>query len=482
MKNKIWLILIPLIIIIAVASGGGYYIYNNILEVDTIYSGVSVDGINLSDMKKDAAYNYLKAKKEGEQWNNAMNLIFEDINFTINSEQLGFKYEYDKAIEQAYELGREGNYLDRVRKIQDLKNNGQNIELASNYDFSKIEPIVKEIREKINIESEDADFDFNEGNIKIKPETVGRTLDEDKLAKLIEANVDEFKDIEMPVNIEQPKFTKEFYSSINGVIGEFSTSFKGSAYGRIENIKVSSKALSDRLLLPGDQLSYNNTVGPIKREFGYLEAPVIVAGDLTPGLGGGVCQTSTTLYNALLLADMKILQRSPHSVAPTYVSKGQDAAVFSGYLDLVFKNEFDFPVYTHSKVVGDRLYFYIYGDTRKKDYTVKIEPEILERIDYNVRETLDETIEPGGRELVQDGRTGYKVRTYKSIIKNGKVVEKIPITSDYYRERDYVYKIGPPPMPEENQDLDGLIVNEGNESNEETIILDPVVDDPLDNP
>lgn len=75
MKSKIWLILIPLIIIIAVASGGGYYIYNNILEVDTIYSGVSVDGINLSDMKKDAAYNYLKATKEGEQWNNAMNLI-----------------------------------------------------------------------------------------------------------------------------------------------------------------------------------------------------------------------------------------------------------------------------------------------------------------------------------------------------------------------------------------------------------------------
>lgn len=479
MKNKIWLILIPIIIIIAVASGGGYYIYNNILEVDTIYSGISVDGINLSDMNKDAAYDYLKAKKEGEELNNSMNLIFEDINLTINSEQLGFKYEYDKAIEQAYDLGREGNYLDRVRKIQELKNKGQDIELESNYDFSKIKPIVEEIAEKINIDSKDAQFDFNDGNIKIKPETVGRTLDKDKLAKLIEENVHEFKDIDMPISVVQPQFTKEFYSSINGVIGEFSTSFKGSAYGRIENIKVSSKALSDRLLLPGDELSYNNTVGPIKREFGYLEAPVIVAGDLTPGLGGGVCQTSTTLYNALLLADMKILQRSPHSVAPTYVSKGQDAAVFSGYLDLVFKNEFDFPVYTHSKVVGDRLYFYIYGDTRKKDYTVKIEPEILERIDYNVKETLDETIEPGTRQLVQDGRTGYKVRTYKTIIKNGKVVEKVPITSDYYRERDYIYKIGPPIVPNNDGSSNDLL---GNESNEETIILDPVVDDPLDNP
>lgn len=80
-----------------------------------------------------------------------------------------------------------------------------------------------------------------------------------------------------------------------------------------------------------------------------MEAPVIVNGELTPGMGGGVCQTSTTLYNALLLADVNIVERHPHSIAARYVPKGTDGAVASGFLDLKFKNNFDFPIYTSSK-------------------------------------------------------------------------------------------------------------------------------------
>lgn len=479
MKSKKVLILIPILIIIAMILGGGFYIYNNILNSDTIYAGVKVDDINLSDMTKDDAYNFLKSKKESVQLDKSMKLKYEDMDFNISLEQLGFNYDYNKAIQQAYNLGREGNYLERFKKIQSLKNNAVNIDLEANYDFSKIKPIVKEISEKINIESENAEFDFNGGNFKVKKELVGRSLNQDILAKLIKENVNELKDIEIPVDTINPEFTKEFYSSINGIIGEYSTSFKGSSFGRIENIRLSAKALSNKLLLPGEELSYNKTTGPRQKQFGYLEAPVIIAGDLTPGIGGGVCQTSTTLYNALLLADMKILERSPHSIAPNYVPKGQDAAVATGYLDLVFKNEFDFPVYTFSKIVGDRLYFYIYGDTRKKDYTIKIEPELLQQIDYNITENLDETLAPGEKQLIQDGRTGYKVKTYKTIIKDGKIINKTPITSDYYRERNYIYKVGPKPAPKEENNSS---IETGEEEADEAISLDPVVDDPIDKP
>ncbi len=486
MKNKKWLIILPILIILVVVAGGGYYIYNNIyidiLESNNIYSGITVDNINVAEMTKEEAYNYIKTKKESESDKKSMELIYGDTNFNISKDQLGFEYDYEKAVDQAYGLGRDGSYLERYKHIQSLKDQGENIDLEWSYDFSGISTIVQGIAQKINIDSKDAEFDFNGGNIKITPETVGKNLDETKLAKLIEGNAEKLDDIELPVEVVNPEFTKEFYSSINGIIGEFSTSFKGSAYGRVENIKLSAKALSNRLLLPGDQLSYNSALGPIKRQFGFQEAPVIIAGDLTPGLGGGVCQTSTTLYNALLLADMKILERSPHSIAATYVPKGQDAAVAPGYLDLVFKNEFDFPVYTLSKVVGDKLYFYIYGDTTKKDYTVRIEPEIYEKIDYSINETLDETVAAGGKELVQDGRTGYKVKTYKTIIKDGKVIGKTQITHDYYRERNYVYKIGPEaPAPVLDPEGDSEAVD-GSDDNEETIVLEPVVDDPIDRP
>lgn len=479
MKNKKLLILLPLLIIIAMVLGGGFYIYNNILNSENIYFGVRVDDINISGMTKEEAYSYLKAKKESEQLNRSMKLKYEDMEFTISLEQLGFQYDYDKAIEEAYNLGRDGDYLTRFKKIQDLKKNSETIKLESNFDFGKIKPIVEDISQKINIESKDAEFDFNGGNIKIKDEVVGRTLDNDKLIGMIEQNVVEFNEINLPVHTIIPNYTKEFYSSINGIIGEYSTSFKGSSFGRIENIKLSAKALSNRLILPGEQLSYNKTTGPRQMQFGYKEAPVIIAGDLTPGIGGGVCQTSTTLYNALLLADLKILERSPHSIAPKYVPKGQDAAVATGYLDLVFRNDFDFPVYTLSKVVDDRVYFYIYGDTIKKNYTIKIEPEILEKIDYTVIETLDESVAPGVKQLVQDGRTGYKVKTYKTIIIDGKVINKNQITTDYYRERNYIYKVGPKSISTEGSDSN---ITSGDEDDGEAIPLEPVVDDPIDEP
>ncbi len=476
MKNKKLLILLPILIIIAMVLGGGFYIYNNILNTQTIYTGVRVDDVYLSGMTKEEAYSYLKAKKESEGLNRPMKLKYEDMEFTISLEQLGFQYDYDKAIQEAYNLGRDGDYLTRFKKIQDLKKNSETIKLESNFDFGKIKPIVEDISQKINIESKDAVFDFNGGNIKIKDEVVGRTLDNDKLIGMIEQNVLEFNDIYLPVNTLKPIYTREFYSSINGIIGEFSTSFQGSSFGRIENIKLSAKALSNKLILPGEQLSYNKTTGPRQKQFGYQEAPVIVAGDLTPGIGGGVCQTSTTLYNALLLADMKILERSPHSIAPKYVPKGQDAAVATGYLDLVFRNDFEFPVYTLSKVVGDRVYFYIYGDTTKKNYTIKIEPEILEKIDYTVIETLDESVAPGVKQLVQDGRTGYKVKTYKTIIIDGKVINKNQITTDYYRERNYIYKVGPKAISTEGSDSNTT------SGDDEAIPLEPVVDDPIDKP
>ena len=122
---------------------------------------------------------------------------------------------------------------------------------------------------------------------------------------------------------------------------------------------------------------------------------------------------------------------------------GQDAAVSYGYLDLKFRNDFDFPIYTYAKVVSDRVYVYIYGDTKAKNYIVKINPEIVETIEPKTEEVYDEKLTPGTRLDMQKGRKGYKVNTYKTIIKNGKVISKTKITSDHYRKKDYIYKVGP---------------------------------------
>lgn len=441
--KKILLILLPIIIILGGVLGGVYYIYDNIINTNAIYEGVKIDSYEVGTKDKAQALVYLKEQKEKDDIIKSLHLFHNDKTYDIKLADLGYTYDYETAIDSAYNIGRDGSLFARYKRIREVKKNGELIALDPLYDREKILLVVENIANDIDQEGIDSTFNFNNGKMIVTDHKDGRTLNKELLAKLIEDNIYEPEDIEMPVDVVKPKFTKDFFGRINGIIGEYSTSFKGSSAGRIHNIKLSAESLNNKLIMPGEEISYNSTTGPRQSKFGYKEAPVIQNGELTPGIGGGVCQTSTTLYNALLLSDLTITERHPHSIAASYVPRGQDGAVATGYLDLKFKNDYDFPIYLNSKVVGDRVYFYIYGDTKAKDYTIKIEPELIATIPYNTKEIFDATALPGSRQLVQEGRTGYKVRTYKSIIKNGVVISREQISYDYYRERDYIYKVGP---------------------------------------
>lgn len=442
MKKGLVVLLSIVAIATVVALGAGFYVYKNILNTDTIYKGIRIDGYDVSNKTVEQALDYIKKSKELEVHEKFMNLIYEDRVYEIRLGELGFSYKLDEAVKTAFEMGREGSIVKRLRDIVKIKK-GVEISLESFYEVEKIKKIVQKISNEINREAIDAKIDFKNGKFTITEEIVGKNLLKDQLQDGIEENIYLLKDIIIPVNNIQPRITKELLSRINGIIGEYSTSFKGSSRGRIENIRLSAKAISNKLVLPGEEISYNGATGPRDVKFGYRKANVIIGGELTPGVGGGVCQTSTTMYNALLLADLTILERHPHSIPASYVPYGQDAAVAYGYLDLKFKNDFDFPIYTYTKLTEDRVHVYIYGDTKAKDYTVKINPQIVETIHPKKEEIHDEALEPGALIELQKGRTGYKVNTYKSIIRDGKLVSKTQITQDHYRKKDYIYKVGP---------------------------------------
>ncbi len=441
-KKKNFNLLILLFSLIAIILGLGIYGYYKILSTNQIYEGVSVDEFDLSFKTKEEALDLIKSNKEKELDEKNMVLSYEDKVYDINIRELGFKYDYKDAIDKAYSIGRKGNIINRIRDIINTKKNGVNISLKSSYDNSKIDKFVEKITQEIDLEMKEAEFHFNNGNITITDEVVGKKVKQGELVKLIEENIYDSYPIEIPVEIIYPTKTRELLSRINGVIAEYSTSFKGSKKERIENIKISSQALSKEIIMPGEIFSFNEVVGPRKKEFGYKEANVIKNGEFIPDVGGGVCQTSTTLYNALLLADVDIIERSPHSIPVKYVNLGQDAAVSYGYLDLKFENNFDFPLFIHSRIIENRLHIYVYGDKTSKNYSVKIEPKIVEIIEPKKEIIKDNTLKPGIKKLVQDGRKGYKVNTYKHIIKNGKVVETKLISQDFYKPRNFIYRVG----------------------------------------
>ena len=441
--KKSLLILLLVIIVLGGVLGGAYYIYDSSINIDTIYSGVKIDGYEVGNRRPEDAINFISLQKQTDDMDKTISLSYLDKNYDISLSELGYTYDFEKAVDEAYSLGREGNPIERYRFIKELKKGQGNIVLEPKYDMDLVLKLVDKIEEDLYQEAKDASLEFNSGSFVVSKAMPGITLKKSDLINQIVDSINNPGNIQIPVDIVEPKITEDLLGRVNGIIGQFSTSFKGSSSGRIQNIRQSAKAVSNLLVLPGEEFSFNELVGPIGPSTGYTEAPVIVNGELTPGLGGGVCQSSTTLYNALLLSDVKIVERHPHSIAAAYVPRGTDGAVARGYLDLKFMNNFDFPIYIHSSISGNTIQFYVYGDKNSKDYSVKIEPELLQTIPYKVQEIYDATLEPGARVLQQEGRTGYKVRTFKSIIKDGIVIERTQINYDYYRERDYIYKVGP---------------------------------------
>lgn len=444
MKKKLLLIIIPLIILIGGAAGASYYIYDNTVNIDTFYPGVKIEDFDLEGMTKEEAREHIASQLKAQDEGKAMKLSYGEDEYTVSLEDIDYKYDIDSPIEEAYKLGRNKKPLERYKEVKNLEKEGISFPIESSYKVENINQIAKRISEELYIESKDSTFSFNGGKFAVTEDVVGQEVDEKELAKSIEDNIEDLKDLEIPVKKIEPKYSKEYYSRINGLIGQASTEYSNSIPARKENIRLSTLQFNGRILHPGDSLSYNATVGNVSTATGYKVASVIINGEFVDGVGGGICQTSTTLYNALLQADLSIVQRSPHSIPISYVPKGTDAAVAAGSKDLIFKNDFDFPVYINATSNGSKVYFRIYGDKNVKNYDIKIESKVTDVIKHKVKENLKKDAAPGSRELVQTGRDGYKAVTYKYKIRNGKVFDSKHITSDYYREQTAIYNVGPP--------------------------------------
>lgn len=440
-KHKI---ILSSICILAIIFGSGLYYLNGLLKNPAIYEGIKIENIDIGGKSKQEAIKLLQDKKELEIDDSKMELSYGDSKYHIQIRDLGFKYDYEKAVDQAHSLARKGKNIDRLKAIRALKKNKKNIELESTYDKEKAQEVIAPIRDEINREKVEASYKFNGGNPEITDEVIGRQIDEEQLKELINNNVYELKPIEIPVNNIEPVRTRAALERINGIIGEFKTNFPNSSPGRKENIQISAQAVSNRgVIMPGETASFNEMTGARSKANGYKEAIVIEEGNYTDGVGGGVCQTSTTLYNALLRADLTIVARGPHSIPAKYVPYGQDAAVAYDYLDLKFKNDFDFPIYINSIYTGSSVIFQVYGDKNVKNYGVEIASETVETVPSQAETVVDNSLAPGQKEVVQYGRTGYKVNTYKSIVRDGKAEERKLITRDYYRPKNTVYRVGP---------------------------------------
>ncbi|MCC0709004.1 VanW family protein [Clostridioides sp. ES-S-0190-01] len=392
--------------VLAVAIGVSTYFFNNkFLYNGKIAKNVYIEDINVSDMSKEEALKAVTDKYTPE----VLNLTYEGKDYKISPNDIDLKYNTEEVVKNAYESTKKGSYFQNLKKYIDIRINKLALKIESGYDEAKLSAQVSSVADSINVKMKNASVSVGSGGLNYTESVIGREFDlasnKESIYNMIKNK--EHKPLELKVNLQKPDITTEQVKSVNSVIGQYSTTYSQSVSGRAYNVALSARKTSDVLLMPGEEFSYNKLTGPSNKANGYKDAPVIVYGKLEQSAGGGVCQTSSTVYNAALLSGMEITQVTNHSSASTYVPRGRDATVSDGGLNLKFKNPYNHPVYIKNYAGGGSVSSIVYGNSGDKP-----------NISIEVKNT---------------GKDKYSTyRVYKD--SNGKVIKREHISNSSYKE------------------------------------------------
>ncbi len=246
--------------------------------------------------------------------------------------------------------------------------------------------------------------------------------------------------------ITQPDYTVAEYQALlfRDVLGECTTDFNPGNEGRTTNVLLANGFCNGVILMPGDVFSYNDVVGPRTYERGFKDAIVYIGTSAEDGVGGGICQVSSTIYYATLRADLKIVERYAHSREVTYVPKGEDATVAWGSKDYKFENDTAFPIKVVTSNTRNTMTVKLYG-TQLQDKVVKIETTILSKTPFEVVYELDETLAPGTEKVKSNGYTGYKTESYRVVYIDGVEVSRTLENKSTYKKYDKVILHNPKP-------------------------------------
>ncbi|HEX2945787.1 MAG TPA: VanW family protein [Clostridia bacterium] len=421
--------------IVVVLFAAGMLLLSNIYTGDTIRKGVHIGQTDVSWMSADNARQLLLEEhaKGGERY---ITLTYGDKVWTISPEDIGYHYDIENAVQQAYKIGREGNIFKKLYDSLLLASRENQVPVGEGYDSDRLLLVLHKIKKEIDSEPRDAVLSYESGKISITRETNYRNLDIDRNIELIENQLIKgvFGNIALQVDERKPRLTYDGLSAINGVISSFSTRFNRSDLNRTDNIKLASSRINNRIILPGESFSMNETLGPRTQDNGYKEAPIIFKNELVPGTGGGVCQVSSTLYNTVLLAGLDVIERTHHSMPLTYISPGRDATINENSIDFRFVNDSGYPICLKAGVSGNRLIISMLGRKRDDGLVISLKTQTvavyLPKPDEII---LDYTLPNGQAEVERKPVKGLRVILYREAYKNGALEWREKLTEDYYK-------------------------------------------------
>lgn len=436
----------------AVVFGGSYSALKNYVgkvKDDVICDNIYINDLNLSGMTKKEAQKALESQKTTDE-SKTVTLTVRDEKVEAFLKELGFSGQEDKEqlVDEAVSYGKKGNLWMRYRQMKRLEKEPFVIDEEYSVSRKKLKSLLKEKAGDILQGPENASLSRDkDGKVSIVAEKEGEIIDYKATVKQLNDDLNDnwkHEDFEEQVVIktEKPEVTKADLKDMTDELGAYSTDAGGGE--RWTNLKTGSSMLNGIILQPGEELSVYDSTAPYDEEHGYAEGTAYENGQVVPSYGGGVCQVSTTLYNAVIYAELEVVERHPHSMTVDYVEPSRDAAIAGGLMDFRFKNSYDTPIYIYGEIDSDnQLRMIIYGkETRPKNRTIEFESETLSVDQYSVTYKINSSLNFGAMQYTGNPHTGREAQLWKVVYKDGEEVSREVFNTSYYQKADEVIEVG----------------------------------------
>ncbi len=415
-----------------------------------IKEGVFAGKVDLSGMTESEAESAVEEYLNGLESSELKLNCVSGNEVSVRVSDFGISWGNREIISEAVSLGRSGNIIRRFKDLSDLKKHKKVFDLELAIDDEAVQRIIGGSCSAYNTKPVNAELIPGEGGgFTIIDGRNGEEVNVEASAEIVKNYISENltgenDSVDLIIDTVKPKGDAETLSKIKDKLGGYTTKYELSGADRCANIAAGCRHINGTLLYPGEQFSVYEHVSPFTEENGYHLAGSYLNGLVVESLGGGICQVSTTLYQAVLRAELQIDERSNHSMVVDYAPLAGDAAIAGTAKDFKFTNNTDYPVYIAGQTGGKAITFTIYGvetrDTSKR--SLEFESVELSREEPGADQVVGDSESPAGAVHVQSPHTGYRAEFWKIIKEDGVEVSREKVNTSSYKAVPRIITIG----------------------------------------
>ena len=437
-KKKILISAIFLLSLSFLFIGNTFYA-SAVEDNDRICKGVFIDEVDVSGMTREeaevAVNNFVEELRSKE-----VAIYVEDnvVNTTLGV--LGYTYVPNNNIDEALSLGKKGNLIKRYKDLKDIEQGSMVYPLTFTLDENDMTEFIEAELSPYNVEPVNASVSRVKKQFVYTDHIMGRKVQVDQTVEILKnAILNGWNRSNLMLNAVMvevtPEYTRDVVEKCNTILGTFTTEYASSAEGRAANLANGARLINNAVIYPGEVFSSYEYLTPFTIANGYYEAGAYQQGRVIDSIGGGACQVTTTLYNAVLFSELEVVERAAHSMTISYVGLSRDAAIAGTYKDFKFKNSSNVPIVIEAYTVDKRITFNIWGHETRDTRNRKIEfvTVVLSETPPSADVVTEDPNQPTTyRKVTQSAHTGYKAELYKVIYENNEEVSRQLVNKSTY--------------------------------------------------